>query len=175
MCWRGTFSPQVFLVSFTLKLFFLKRFVMSRFWPRYIRCTWCIYCKWSWCGAKDQGPTIDRLCYVLDLNLSPMVYWGMPHMFWVYHHVNMHLQLIKINTTSYSRGNKIERGMIFPRIRMWGKLSTLANERKIPMCLLPFFFTTTFIKKDCWWLRQLIVLGSGVARLSVLTHMHTPP
>ena len=27
--------------------------------------------------AKGQGPTIDWLCYVLDLKLSPMVYRGM--------------------------------------------------------------------------------------------------
>ena len=47
------------------------------FWPCCIRCIWCIYCKWSWCGAKGQGPTTDRLCYVLDLNVSPMVYRGM--------------------------------------------------------------------------------------------------
>ena len=31
------------------------------------------------------------------------------------------------------------------------------------------------LKNFCWWLRQLIALGSGVARLSVLTHTHTPP
>ena len=57
--------------------------VTPRFWPRCIRSIWCIYCKWSWCGAKGQGPTIDRLCYVLDLNLSPMVYRGMRHILWL--------------------------------------------------------------------------------------------
>ena len=43
--------------------------VTPRFWPCCIRCTWCIHCKWSWCGAKGQGPTIDRLCYVLGFKI----------------------------------------------------------------------------------------------------------
>ena len=29
------------------------------------------------------------------------------------------------------------------------------------MCLLPLLIPTNFIKKGCWWLRQLMVLGVG--------------
>ena len=63
--------------------------------------------------------------------------------------------------------------MIFTRIRM-GKLLNLEQWGKNPCVIFPCFIPTTFIKKDWWWLRQLIVLGSGVAELSVLTHTHTP-
>ena len=35
--------------------------------------------KGSWCGAKGQGPAVDRLCYVLGFKLSPMVYRGIRH------------------------------------------------------------------------------------------------
>ena len=65
--------------------------------------------------------------------------------------------------------------MIFPKDKDVGEFVKPWPRGKIPMCLLPLLIPTTFVKKDCWWLRQLIVLGSGVAGLSVLTHTHTPP
>ena len=57
---------------------------------------------------------------------------------------------------------KMRKGLDFQKDKdVGGICQTLANERKIPMCLLFLVFPTTFIKKDCWWLRQLIVLGVG--------------
>ena len=51
--------------------------------------------------------------------------------------------------------------MIFTRIRMWGNLSNLGQWKKNPCVFLPCFIPTTFIKKCCWWLRQLWSLGVG--------------
>ena len=65
--------------------------------------------------------------------------------------------------------------MIFTRIRVGEIVKPWAIEGKYPCVFFPCFIPTIFIKKDCWWLRQLIVLGSGVAGLSVLTHTHTLP
>ena len=64
--------------------------VTPRFWPHCIKCTWYIYCKWSRCGAKGQGPTVDWLCYVLDLNCHRW-YIGACVIYYVGHHVNMRL------------------------------------------------------------------------------------
>ena len=49
------------------------------------------------------------------------------------------------------------------------------RREKNPCAIFPCFIPTTFNKNGCWWLRQLMVFGSGVAGLSVLTHTHTPP
>ena len=43
------------------------------------------------------------------------------------------------------------------------------------MCHLSLFTQPPPLNNDCWWLRQLMAFGSGVAGLSVLTHTHTPP
>ena len=47
--------------------------------------------KGSWCGAKGQGPAIDRLCYVLGFKSSPIEYRGRAAHIKFQHHVNMHL------------------------------------------------------------------------------------
>ena len=43
------------------------------------------------------------------------------------------------------------------------------------MCLLPLLYPTTFIEEWLLVVEAVIVFGSGVAGLSVLTHTHTPP
>ena len=63
--------------------------------------------------------------------------------------------------------------MIFTRIRMWGKLSTLANKANYPCVFFPCLIPTTFFKNLCWQLGEVmavIVLGYGVAALSVLAY-----
>ena len=66
--------------------------------------------------------------------------------------------------------------MIFTRIRMWGNLSKLGLwEKNTHVSSFPCLTQPLSLKNCCWWLRQLIVFGSGVAGLPVLTHMHTPP
>ena len=69
----------------------------------------------------------------------------------------------------------MRRGMIFTRIRMWGKLSNLGPMREIPMCLISLLYPTTFIEEWLVVVEAVIILGSGVAGLLVLTHTHTPP
>ena len=54
-------------------------------------------------------------------------------------------------------------------------MSTLANKGKYPCVLFPCFIPTTFIEEWLLVVEAVIVFGSGVAGLSVLTHMHTPP
>ena len=44
------------------------------------------------------------------------------------------------------------------------------------MCLIPlYYFQPLSLKNYCWWLKQLMILGAGVAGLSVLTPEHTLP
>ena len=43
------------------------------------------------------------------------------------------------------------------------------------MCLLSLPYPTTFIKELLLVIEAVMVFGSGVAGLLVLTHMHTPP
>ena len=70
---------------------------------------------------------------------------------------------------------KMRKGHAFHMDKDVGELSNLGQQGKIPMCLLSLFTQPPPLKNGCWWLRQLIVFRSGVAGLSVLTHMHTPP
>ena len=43
------------------------------------------------------------------------------------------------------------------------------------MCLLSLLYPTNFIEEWLLVVEAVIIFGSGVAGLSVLTHMHTPP
>ena len=57
---------------------------------------------------------------------------------------------------------KMRKGHDFHKDKDVGKFVKPWGPRgKIPMCLLPLLIPTTFIKKGCWWLRQLMVLGVG--------------
>ena len=52
---------------------------------------------------------------------------------------------------------------------------TLGQWGKIPMCLLSLLYPTTFIEEWLLVVEAVIIFGSGVVGLSVLTHTHTPP
>ena len=55
-------------------------------------------------------------------------------------------------------------------VQLWPKRG------KTPCVLFPcFYFQPLSLKNYCWWLKQLMILGAGVAGLSVLTHTHTLP
>ena len=59
---------------------------------------------------------------------------------------------------------------------MWGNLSNFGQNEKNPCVLFPcFYFQPLSLKNYCWWLKQLMILGAGVAGLSVLTPTHTLP
>ena len=55
-------------------------------------------------------------------------------------------------------------------------MSILSQKGEKPMCLIPlFYFQPLSLNNYCWWLKQLMIVGAGVAGLSVLTHTHTLP
>ena len=55
----------------------------------------------------------------------------------------------------------MRRGHDFHKDKDEGEIVNLGQWEKNPCVTSLCFIPTTFIKKDCWWLRQLIVLGVG--------------
>ena len=53
-------------------------------------------------------------------------------------------------------------GHDFPKDKdVWGNLSSFGQWVENPCVFFPCLIPTTFIMKDCWWLRQLMILGVG--------------
>ena len=84
--------------------------VMPRFWPRYIKCTWCIYCNDHGVELKAKAPPLigNAMFWILNRH---RLYIGACGIYYDGHHVK-YASIIKISTTSYGRGNQIEWGMI---------------------------------------------------------------
>ena len=58
---------------------------------------------------------------------------------------------------------------------MWGGFVKPWPMREKPMCLLPLSYSNHFHKERLLVVEAVMIFGSGVAGLSVLTHTHTPP
>ena len=67
-CWTLRWYQCIILFKFckALRTVLLKGEgnVTPRFWPSCIKCTWCIYCNESWCGAEGKRPH-HRFGYVM--------------------------------------------------------------------------------------------------------------